>query len=249
VLPTVTLCAASSVNVAATIVALERCLAAVEFAECVLFTDKPVAHASPSIKIVPIEPLRSTEAYSLFLLKDLVTQIRTDHVLIVQWDGFILDPAAWRDAFLDYDYIGATWPQFETGGRVGNGGFSLRSRRLLEACLDPEFKAFHPEDVAICRENLALLTDCHAIRFAEPAMADQFSYERTRPAGSPFGFHGVFNMPKAVGRDTFWQTYLSLDDRGTIRRDFRALLLTMLCGRDGLRRAGRMLRDRWRDRR
>jgi hypothetical protein len=248
-LPTVTLCAVTSVNVAATVMALERCLNAIDFAECLHFTDMPVSHANPSIQVVPIEPLRSAEAYSLFLLKDLAARIRTDHVLIVQWDGFILNPSSWRDEFLAYDYIGATWPQFKTGGQVGNGGFSLRSRRLLDACLDPAFKASHPEDVAICRENLSLLMDRHSIRFADPTTAKQFSYERTRPTHSSFGFHGVFNMPEAIGREAFWQTYRSLDDRSTIRRDFRALLTSMLCGRGGLRRASLMLRNRWRDRR
>ncbi len=111
-LPTVTLCAVTSVNVAATVLALERCLDAADFAECLLFTDAPVARASASIEMVAIDRLRSGQAYSLFLLKELAARIRTDHVLIVQWDGFILDPFAWRDEFLDYDYIGAPWPQF-----------------------------------------------------------------------------------------------------------------------------------------
>lgn len=244
-LPTVTLCAVSSVNVAATVVALERCLDAVDFAECLLFTDRPTVPANPSIQVVPIARLESAEAYSLFMQKDLASRTKTDHVLVVQWDGFILDPFAWRDEFLDFDYIGASWPQFSTGGQVGNGGFSLRSRRLLEACLDPDFKASHPEDVAICRENRSLLMDRHSIRFANLSIAERFSYERTARRNATFGFHGVFNMPDAVGRDAFWLTYQLLDDRRTIRTDFRPLLLSMLWGRDGLRRVGRMLRDRW----
>lgn len=248
-LPTVTLCAVTSVNVAATIAALERCLALVDFAECLLFTDVPIVPANPLVRIVPIEPLRSAEAYSLFMIKHLAARINTDHVLIVQWDGFILDPSSWRDEFLDHDYIGAVWPQFSNGGQVGNGGFSLRSRRLLAACLDPAFKASHPEDVAICRDNRSLLIERHAIRFAEPAVADRFSYERTRPIGSPFGFHGVFNMFEAIGREAFWQTYRSLDDRSATRRDFRTLLMSVLRGHRGLRRAALMLRNRWRDRR
>ena len=37
------------------------------------------------------------------------------------------------------DYIGAPWPHFRDGHNVGNGGFSLRSRRLLEACRELPF--------------------------------------------------------------------------------------------------------------
>jgi len=29
------------------------------------------------------------------------------HVLVMQWDGFILHPELWDRAFLDDDYIGA----------------------------------------------------------------------------------------------------------------------------------------------
>jgi hypothetical protein len=247
-LPTVTLCAISSVNVAATALALKRCMETANFAECLLFTDKAVAVADPSIRIVPIEPLRSAEAYSRFLLKDLAGFIGTEHLLIVQWDGFILNPSSWQSAFLDHDYIGACWPQFKTGGQVGNGGFSLRSRRLLDACLDPDFKVSHPEDVAICRKNRTLLIDRYGIRFADPALAAEFSYERSKPTHRSFGFHGVFNMPEAIGAEAFWQVYRSLDDRGTIRPDFRPLLMSMLRGPGGLNRASRMLRDRWSDR-
>ena len=46
----------------------------------------------------------------------------------------MLDGAAWRPEFLDYDYIGAVWPHVLDKYNVGNGGFSLRSKALLEAC-------------------------------------------------------------------------------------------------------------------
>ena len=41
-----------------------------------------------------------------------------------------------RVPFLDYDFIGAPWPegQEENSLLVGNGGFSLRSKSKLLAC-------------------------------------------------------------------------------------------------------------------
>jgi hypothetical protein len=65
----------------------------------------------------------------------------------------VFDAARWRDAFLEYDYIGASWLQFDDG----NGGFSLRTRRLMELCRDPAFVPVHPEDLAIGRTNRAWL--------------------------------------------------------------------------------------------
>ena len=56
----------------------------------------------------------------------------TDFVINFHCDGFIQNPNAWDDNFLNYDYIGA--PIYPNGAFpfVGNGGFSLRSKRLCQ---------------------------------------------------------------------------------------------------------------------
>lgn len=238
-LPTVTLCAATSVNLAATVEALNHCLAQVRVAECILFTSEAVEIDNPLIRVVRIDPLRSSDAYSAFMLERLVDHIRSDHVLVVQWDGFILDAQCWNDEFLDYDYIGAPWPQFADGNDVGNGGFSLRSRRLLEACRDLGVHAVGAEDVTICRFRRSDLERERGIRFAPLHVAERFAFERTRPRGPTFGFHGVFNMIPLLGSDGFWSIYQHLDERSSVKVDFR-LLLRQLGGSPGA--AGR----RWR---
>lgn len=241
-LPSVTLCAATSVNVAATIRALDHCRDLAEFAECILFTDDRSAADVPGRRTVGIETLKSSSDYSRFMLRDLVKHVSTDHVLVAQWDGFILDASAWDENFLSFDYIGASWPQFTDGHDVGNGGFSLRSRRLLEACCDPVFVHGGAEDVAICRVNRALLEDGHGICFAPRAVADRFAFERTRAPGPVFGFHGIFNMVEALGIEEFWKVYLGLDERGTTRQDLRTLL-SQLGGAGSFRRYARLLLD------
>lgn len=222
-LPTVTLCAASSVNLAATLQALRRCLDLASFADCLLFTDAHVQIDGAAIRVVPIERMRSAADYSRFMLQELVGHVQTEHVLVVQWDGFIVDPGSWNDEFLRYDYIGAPWPQFHDGHDVGNGGFSLRSRRLLEACRSLIFEASVAEDVAICRKHRLRLETEHDISIAPVELARRFAFERSPPIEAAFGFHGVFNMIKVMGLQSFWETYRTLDDKRTVLLDYRSI--------------------------
>ena len=245
-LKTVTLCAATSVNVDATMEALRTTLDQVDFADCILFTDRPTVPPLSDIRVVLIEPLKSSFEYSSFLLTRLSEHIVTDHCLIAQWDGFVINADAWADEFLEFDYIGAPWPQFTDNQDVGNGGFSLRSRRLLEACRDPRFKVGHPEDIAICRANRPLLEREFSIRFANRVTAERFAFERSRPDQPTFGFHGIFNLIPVLGPERFWQIYRSLDDPRTAFLDFGLIMRQLSTGPQALRRMLGLTWDRLR---
>lgn len=241
-LPQVTLCAATSVNVKATLRAFEASMAQVDFAACKLFTHASPKSIHPNISIVRIPRLCSAAAYSDFLLSGLVDHVETSHCLVVQWDGHVINARRWRWEFIDYDYIGASWPQFDDGHDVGNGGFSLRSRRLMEACREPQFRASHPEDLAIGRANRSWL-EGRGLRFAPRALADLFAAERSGDIATSFGYHGVWNMPRAIGAEAFWQVYRGLDDRGTLRHDFASILKDVSHGPSALLRMARMMVD------
>ncbi|QIK78090.1 hypothetical protein G7077_03345 [Sphingomonas piscis] len=240
-LPDITLCAVASVNVAATAEALRLCLEQADFGSALLLTDRPPAGVEPGIEVRRIDRLPSAEAYSHFMLKQLAPHIATSHCLVVQWDGFIIDPRQWRPDFLEFDYIGAPWPQFDDGHEVGNGGFSLRSRRLLELCRDPAFEVRHPEDIAICRLNRDLV-EARKLRIADAVLAQQFAYERT-PAGNSFGFHGIFNLIPVLGPEKFWSLYRSLDDRTSAAADWRLLVRQMGGSKAALGRQMRIALD------
>lgn len=218
------------------------------FGEVLLLTDSAAVDRLPGGRVERIAPIRSGRDYSRFLLSKLADHIRTDHCLIVQWDGFVLDSRQWDPAFLQFDYIGAPWPQFADGHDVGNGGFSLRSRRLLEACRSPGFTVSHPEDVAIGRVNRDFLEREHAIRFADRETAARFAFERSVPPGPTFGFHGAFNMIPLLGADRFWRTYQGLDDRATIFHDYRLLMRQLGSGPGAAKRQVQLSLDyvkRW----
>jgi hypothetical protein len=242
-LPQVTLCAASSVNVAATVRALEACVAQVEFARCKLFTDQPVDLNGSGITVVPIAEITSAQAYSHFVLTQMVDHVETSHCLVVQWDGHVLDASRWRAEFLDHDYIGAVWPQFDDAHVVGNGGFSLRSRKLMQACREPGFRGLHPEDIMIGRENRAFL-ESRGFRFAPRALAQMFSVERAGDPMTSFGYHGAWHMPRVLGVESFWQIYCGMDDRSAIWHDFAKILIKVGQGSHGWARMMRLIADR-----
>jgi len=113
-----------------------------------------------------------------------------------------LNADSWNDEWLEYDYIGAVWHD----GAVGNGGFSLRSKRLLEALRDERFTApFFPEDEKICRDWKPLLEKDYGIKIAPPEIAADFSIEGGRYTNQ-FGFHSFYTkLPKSKDRPLVFQ--------------------------------------------
>lgn len=242
-LPQVTLLAVTSVNVPATVAALEASMAGIAFGAAKLLTDRDPGPLSERLEHVPITPLHSSSAYSEYVLQNLADHIATSHALLVQWDGHVLDAGRWLPEFLAYDYIGASWPQFDDGWDVGNGGFSLRSRRLIEACRDPAFRRSHPEDLAICRDNRALL-EAWGMRFAPRDVADAFSAERAGNSSVSFGYHGVWHMPQLMSPQDFWRIYQGLDERTSVRHNFGTLVRQLASGQGGASRSLVLLADR-----
>ena len=198
-LPNVTLCCIDTANHALALRALRISSSAVRFARTLFITDRDPGEAGIDFHIVP--PITSRDDYSRFVLKSLLPHITTSHVLLVQWDGYVISPAAWRADFLDSDYLGAKWFWHNDTMRVGNGGFSLRSRKLLAALQDARIVLTEAEDVTICRAFRPLLEREHGIRFGTENQADAFAFEAAYPVGFPFGFHGLFNFCRVVPPD------------------------------------------------
>jgi Flp pilus assembly protein TadD len=198
-LPGVTLCCVDTVHPALALRALRRSAAGIGFARTLLLTDR--SDRAQDIEVRVIAPLASREAYSTFVLKQLVEHVDTAHVLLIQWDGFVVNPESWRDDFLACDYIGAKWFWGDAATRVGNGGFSLRSRKLLRALQDPRIVLTGAEDETICRTFRPLLEREHGIVFASEQTADAFAFEAAYPIGKPFGFHGLYNFCRVLPPD------------------------------------------------
>lgn len=203
----VTLLGVDCVDIERLIQVAEICLKDFEFEEVKLLTS--IKSDYPSV--VPIAPITSVEEYSKFVIEKLDEYVDTPYVLLIQYDGFILNPDAWSDEFLEYDYIGAPWlvremhinklgwPKELLGKYlVGGGGFTLRSKKLLSQCADLAkqnfFPKYHAEDVVLCLDHREYLEN-KGIKFAPVPLAQKFSYEAEDMEryswDGQFGFHGL----------------------------------------------------------
>lgn len=204
-LPDVTLCCVDTRSVPQAFYALRQCMARAHFGRVLFLGPEPDRrHGEPpeGIDWVTIPALKGIQDYNRIVLKDLAAHIHTSHVLIVQWDGFITHPELWRPDFLSVDYIGPPWYHGGHPGMVGNGGFSLRSKRLLDALASlNDLDTTQPEDWVICVQRRPELEREHGIHFAPLAMAQDFGCEYGEYRAS-FGFHGMHNFAHVMDEST-----------------------------------------------
>lgn len=212
-LNTVTLVCLDTRNVEAAIDSMSRSLSKVKFAENILFTSKTMCTKElklkanlAGIKLEYVPEIKSITEYSLFILSNLSSYINTNYCLLTQWDGWVVNTEFWDSDFLNYDYIGAIWPLY-SDYQVGNGGFSLRSKKLLNSTRDfikcnPDYKIPLIEDDYICRENRQSFEQNYQIKFPSKEIANKFSIERNGIPTKSFGFHGMFNFNFVLQSDS-----------------------------------------------
>jgi hypothetical protein len=177
----------------------------VKFNIPILFTPDNINNID-GINIVKINKL-SYQEYNGFLLNIFDYWKDDSYLMLCQPDGYPIISKNWTDDFLNYDYIGAPWPFFNHTfrNRVGNGGFSIRSKKYLYTCKKlfnnfPNIEKYHMyEDFLCCNiyydEMLSL-----GIKFAPIEIASKFSYENIIPERNfdleyCFGMHDLKNEP------------------------------------------------------
>lgn len=187
-LPMVTIVGVDCVNIDRLIKVVD------ESCKNISFGDVKILSSIKNSRATRINPIRNIKEYSQFMIRELHKFIDTDYCLVVQHDGYVVNHKAWSDEFLKYDYIGATW-WYKDNMNVGNGGFSLRSKKLLKELSIMQLKTTHPEDDVISRQVRKQL-ELKGIIFPPEEVANRFSIEAYGcPAPSnkyngQFGFHG-----------------------------------------------------------
>ena len=183
-----------------------------------------ISNSDPHIEGVTFVPPKTVltkdgfqRAYSELCIRDLAELCDAPFILIWQWDGFIVNPELWTNEFLKYDYVGApiasSWWVKEMVKRgiankfgpnpVGNGGFSLRSKRFLEesaslSLCEPKLR--DPEDFYLCVQRRVEL-EGKGIRFGHKNLASVFAKDACdgRSVGGCFGFHGPDHFKEVKG--------------------------------------------------
>jgi hypothetical protein len=197
-LPTVTLCCIDCLDSKRAIRVLEHCKSMVDFGDVKLLSSIPTDYEHR----VRIMPLNSLIAYSIFMLTRFFEYIETPNVLIVQRDGWILNPESFNPEWLELDYIGPIFMQMD---RCGSGGFSLRSKRIMQEIskTTPAWDGTQRSAEAIQKTlsfyedgQLSLTPFAKDFRIASLEQAAEFANGGNRNPlyfrEKPFGFHRTF---------------------------------------------------------
>jgi hypothetical protein len=184
--------------------ALEDCERSCEFGDVVVFTDRPSQFMRSDRRVVTVPDWPNKMGWSRCFWYDVPLHMRTSHALCIQWDSWVADPSMWTDEFLTYDYIGAPW-WYKDGLNVGNGGFCLRSTKLMRYIR--KHRAQFPcitdlDDDLYCRQYRPTLQEA-GFEWAPEDLAIKFSFECVQSAErhAHFGFHAAYNFDYGCGFD------------------------------------------------
>ncbi len=111
---------------------------------------------------------------------------------------------------------------------VGNGGFSLRSRKLLKALARLPTVPGVNEDWTISELHRPALERDFGIRFAPPETAARFSYEQRHPGKPTFGFHGQSNFFRQEDDAAVLAIYARLPEKVLLSLNGFGLIVTSL---------------------
>jgi Protein of unknown function (DUF5672) len=185
---------------------IDDACAKINFGEVLIFTDKPDLIPIPGARYIEVRDFPDKREAGQFYYQHACSEIKTDFALMLEWDAGIKDVSMWSDGFLQYDYIGAPWnvAANEIGNKdVGNGGFTLMSKRL-GAFLHQHARNFPvTTDWDLCRNQRQRLEREGKFRWPTREVAQKFAWELTTmpEGGRVFGFHATFTWPWMLSRD------------------------------------------------
>lgn len=172
--------------------ALKYSMKDIKFKRAIIFSHIEPTNLTPEIEFIQTEKFNH-ELSSQFGLHKLPDYIDTEFCLSIHDDGFIINPHLWKDEFFEYDYIGAPWVP-GPWPRVGNGGFCLKSKKLLNLTKNIPWYPGDHDDTSICQGHQAHFIS-NGCLYAPVEVAMTFSLESKIPEceynlNNCFGFHG-----------------------------------------------------------
>lgn len=158
------------------------------------------------VKLIQLGSIKDIDSWNEAIIKQLPKYIETEFVMFIHGDGYIINPNLWQHSWLEYDYIGASWPlptdnfSYRTPKgqivRVGNS-VSLRSKKLMDLVATRPMEYHYGnnnEDGQICVWERDWLEE-QGCKFAPLSVAKYFSKEHTihenENIKKTFAFHQV----------------------------------------------------------
>jgi hypothetical protein len=191
-----------------TIKSLQTCMSYFDFGEVKYVSDSKPDMLPDTIKWEYCPKITNTHMFDVYSFEEMHRHIDTSHMLMVQDHSGIIYPELWEDEWLQWDYIGAPFPirpeffSVSTGElvRQGNGGFSLRSKKLLSLPHELGLKCvydrgFSNDDGLFCSYYRKTFLE-HGINYADVNVAAKFAFETltSETISQPsFGFHRYRN--------------------------------------------------------
>jgi hypothetical protein len=196
-----------------TLRALEFSSREIKFADVVLVCRKKPEHSNGTT--IQRVGEKGYAAAMIWEIAGLQHYVETDFALCIHHDGYVINPNAWRDRWLQYDFIGAPWPASAhpchpgksefPHGRVGNTGCCLKSKAFMRATAElrdlfiqsskrPDRYGQQYSGDAFCCQHQRPALEQRGITFAPIEVAAAFAWESNIeeiPGDRPnaFGFH------------------------------------------------------------
>jgi len=208
-LPTVTLVAVDCTDrIKGTIQAMLFSMLKINFGEAKLLSHEKPNCLPPEIQFEKIDKISNINEYNEFMFLNLGQHIDTPACITVQDHAYVIHPEVWDDEWLQYDYCGAPWKWMKNSYvanngehiRQGNGGFSLRSKKLVDLPkkmgweLREEQGWLNEDGNLNCYWRREMLEQ--GIKYAPVEVAALFAYENPVPENAnsdlTFGFHRRF---------------------------------------------------------
>lgn len=181
--------------------ALQHWTRRINFHEVIVFSDQNIM---PGSKWVPVNPLLDeNKDYGDILVRGMWPFVKSDYMILINWDTLLRDQSAWTTEFFDYDYIGSMWPwQAPHSDNTDHCGISWRSRRLLDAMRYPAVESITdavPYHVSHHMEKI--MRDKFNIRISDQDMDRRFVLEFEQDDGKSFAVRGLWNIINVFSRD------------------------------------------------
>jgi hypothetical protein len=185
---------------------LKDCIKKVNFGRVLVYTDKPDLIDVPGVDFLPCIDFPNKKDAGRFYYSSAMANVETDFALLLEWDGGIFKAENWRPEFLNYDYVGAPWV-VRAGDTfdVGNGGFTLMSKRLGHFLCENTHRYPVATDWDVCRTQRQHLETEHGFKWPNRQLAGLFSWELAPRDHNHFGYHGAFTWPEVLPREEVFE--------------------------------------------